>query len=70
MNVIPENEEEKETEIIKERKSVNSLLSIDSFNEENNNNERFIKIVSRFRRNSTNRFLEKQIQFLSQKGQN
>ena len=55
MSVIPENEEEKEIDI-KERKSVNSLSSTDSFNEENNNNERFIKIVSRFRRNSTNRF--------------
>ena len=55
MSVIPENEEEKEHEI-KERKSVNSLLSIDSFNEENNNNERFIKIVSKFRRNSINKF--------------
>ena len=55
MSVIPENDEEKEIDI-KERKSVNSLSSTDSFNEENNNNERFIKIVSRFRRNSTNRF--------------
>ena len=50
MSVIPENEDEKEIEIIKERKSVNSLLSIDSFNEENNNNERFIKIVTRFKK--------------------
>ena len=44
MSIITENKEEKENEIIKERKSVNSLLSINSFNEDNNNNERFIII--------------------------
>ena len=47
MNVI---QEEEDNNLIKERKSVNSLLSIDSFNEENNNNERFIKIVTRFKK--------------------
>ena len=55
MSVIPEKEEEKENEI-KERKSTNSSLSTDSFNEENNNNERFIKIVSRFKLNIPNKF--------------
>ena len=33
---------------------MNSLLSIDSFNEENNNNERFIKIVTRFKKMPNN----------------
>jgi len=51
MNVI---QEEEDNNLIKERKSVNSLLSIDSFNEENNNNERFIKIVTRFKKIQNN----------------
>ena len=58
MSVISEvNEEEKEKEKdpnnIDERKSMISSNSIDSFNE-NENDERFVKIVSRFRRNTTN----------------
>ena len=48
MSVIPEGKEE-------DRKSVSSNLSKDSFNEENNNNERFSKIVSKFR--TTNRYI-------------
>ena len=38
------------------RNSLNSLISQDSFSEENGNDERFIKIVSRFRRNTTNNY--------------
>ena len=55
MSVIPEGEDdEKENEkgSLKGRRSVNSLSSTDSFAEENNNSERFIKIVTRFRRNT------------------
>ena len=52
MNVIQEEDDKNSNG----RKSLNSLLSQDSFNEENNNNERFIKIVSRFRRHSLNNY--------------
>ena len=52
MKIINETKEEKE---LNNRNTVNSLSSTDSFNDENNNNERFIKIVTRFRRNTTTR---------------
>ena len=56
MSVIKESgddEEEKDANNIKPRKSESSLSSTDSLNEEDNN-ERFINIVTRFRRNTTN----------------
>ena len=52
MTIIQEEDDKKRDD----RKSLNSLLSQDSFNEENNNNERFIKIVSKFRRNSYKKY--------------
>ena len=54
MSVIPEKENDENE--IKERKSLKSISSTDSFSEENNNSERFIKIVSRFRRNTANKY--------------
>ena len=45
MNVIQEEDDKNSNG----RKSLNSLLSQDSFNEENNNNERFIGIIQKFR---------------------
>ena len=56
LKIINENKDDEEENALNERKSINSLSSTDSFNNENNNNERFIKIVTRFRRNTTNRY--------------
>ena len=52
MSIIQEEDDKNNNE----RKSLDSLLSQDSFTEENCSNERFIKIVSRFRRNSSNKY--------------
>jgi len=52
MSVIKESKDEEENELKSDRKSVNSLSSNDSLNEDNNN-ERFLQIVKRFRRNTT-----------------
>ena len=51
MSVIKETKDEEENELKSDRKSVNSLSSSDSLNEDNNN-ERFLKIVKGFRRNT------------------
>ena len=51
MSVIKENKEDENENEIKERISFKSGISTDSLNEENNE-DRFIKIVNRFRRNT------------------
>ena len=51
MSVIAESKEEENVNELKNRPSINSNLSTDSSNEENNE-KRLIQIVNRFRRNS------------------